>query len=86
MPAACPASPKNAELLQQFAQDKTALEKRAGKLELELLEAREIILTQSEQLSPRTFRFLNLLNRRLINAGFSPRAVASFIFWLLRFK
>jgi hypothetical protein len=71
---------------QQLAEDKAALERRLAKLEIELLGAREVIFVQSERLSSRSYRFLELLYRRLTALGLSPRAVANCVFWLLRIK
>ena len=71
---------------QQLTEDKAALEQRLAKLEIELLAAREVIFVQSERLSSRSYRFLELLYRRLTTLGLSPRAVANCVFWLLRIK
>jgi hypothetical protein len=70
----------------QLTEDKAALEKRLSKLEIELLAAREVIFVQSERLLSRSYKFLELLYRRLKSAGLSPRAVANCVFWLLRTK
>jgi hypothetical protein len=74
------------ERTRALTEDNAALEKRAARLELELLAAREQIFVQSERLASRTYRLIDLINRRLTKAGLAPKVGADFIFWLLRFK
>jgi glycosyltransferase involved in cell wall biosynthesis len=71
---------------QQLAEDKAAFERRLAKLEIELLGAREVIFVQSERLSSRSYKLLELVYRRLTALGLSPRAFANCAFWLLRIK
>jgi hypothetical protein len=71
---------------QQLIEEKAALKVRLSKLEIELRDAHKTIQIQSRQLSSRTYRLLDRLHGRLVGAGFSPRAIANGLFWLLRIK
>jgi hypothetical protein len=71
---------------EHVADDNPVLQMRLSKLELELLAARKAVALQSERLSSRTFRLLDRVNGRLAKAGLRPRAVADWLFWLLRIK
>jgi Glycosyl transferase family 2 len=71
---------------QQLAEDKAAVERRLAKLEIELLATREVNFVQSERLSSRSYKFLELVYRRLTALGIPPRLVSNCVFWLLRTK
>jgi glycosyl transferase family 2 len=71
---------------QQLAEDKAAVERRLAKLEIELLATREVNFVQSERLSSRSYKLLELVYRRLTALGIPPRLVSSWVFWLLRIK
>jgi len=75
-----------AQSSQQLIDEKGALKVRLSKLEIELRAARNLIQAQSQQLSSKTYRLLDRLHGRLAKAGFSPRAMADGLFWLLRIK
>jgi hypothetical protein len=71
---------------QQLTEDKAAVERRLAKLELELLGTREVNFIQSERLSSRSYKFLELVYRRLTALGIPPRLISNCVFWLLRSK
>ncbi len=71
---------------QQVADDKAAVHRRLAELEMELLATREVNFVQCERLSSRSYRFLELVYRRLAVLGIRPRLVSNWVFWLLRIK
>ncbi len=80
------AKPEDVTALQQLSEEKTMLQVRLSKLEVELRGAHDVIEVQSRRLSSRTYRLLDRLHLRLANAGLSPRVIANGVFWLLRIK
>jgi hypothetical protein len=71
---------------QQLAEDKAAVERRLATLEIELLATREVNFVQSERLSSRSYKLLDVVYRRLTALGIAPRLVSNCVFWLLRIK
>jgi hypothetical protein len=71
---------------QQVADDKAAVDRRLAELEIELLATREVNFVQRERLSSRSYRFLELVYRRLAALGMRPGLVSNWVFWLLGIK
>jgi glycosyltransferase involved in cell wall biosynthesis len=59
--------------LERLRGDKFVLERRFYRIELELLDARQKLFVQGDQLNSRTFKLLKCINDYLARVGMSPR-------------
>jgi glycosyltransferase involved in cell wall biosynthesis len=70
--------------LEHLNGDKAILEKRLSRMELELIDARQKLFFQAEQLNSRTFKVVRHFIDHLVRAGLSPRVAFEFLSSLRR--